>query len=158
VTAPLHRAIAVVIAVVGAAACGGDDATGPIPPELVGRWDAAPHCLPDCRFVLRSVPDPSDTLNITDRLSTFLVLEIRRSGAFDLNVTGGGISGFDESGTLTVGDGILILAGTTGTDTLEYVLDPPFLDVAFRERLAFDFDGDGTAEEATASARLLKVE
>ncbi len=154
----MHPKPVISLLLLSLAACGDGDPAGPIPAELAGRWDAAPHCTPQCRFVLRSLTDPTDSLNVTDRLSATLRLDIQRSGAYTFRLSGAGTTGFDESGTLTLDDGTMILAGPSGTDTLDYALAMPILRLEFRERLAFDFDGDGTDEDTAATAHMLKIE
>jgi hypothetical protein len=139
------------------AACHSDP-TGPVPDELVGRWEADPFCLPACWFTIQSVADPARTVNLTDNTSANLRLDVERGGTFRFRLGAAGVDAFDRSGDLTVEPGMLVLRTTEGVDTLDYALESGFLRVDFRERLAFDFDGDGAAEDATASARLQHIE
>lgn len=144
-----------------AAACGSDP-TGPVPDELVGRWEADPFCWQPtgtgCWFRIHDVANPADSLDLTDRFSANLRLDLERSGGFRFRLSAAGVDAFDESGDLTVEGGLLILHSTAGTDTLDYTLDGSYLRIGFRERLAFDFDGDGTSDDAVAVARLQHVE
>lgn len=155
-----HRALPVLL--LAGAACAGDPA-GPVPDRLVGRWEAAPFCWeadvpPPCWFRIQAVADPSMAVDLTDRASADLRLDIERAGTFRFRLSAIGVEAFDDHGQLTVQDGMLIMASAAGVDTLDYALEAGFLAVTFREELAFDFDGDGTDDPASAAARLQHIQ
>lgn len=137
------------------AACG-HDSTGPTDP-LVANWEADPRCLWDCWFTVRSVSNPADSLNLTNQLSARFELDLRSNGSYRAVLSAPGVSDYQDSGTFTATNGLLILAGGQSTDTLDYQLNDPILRLSFRNHLALvDLNNDGVPDTVSVAAALKK--
>ncbi|MEJ2678714.1 MAG: hypothetical protein P8174_06530 [Gemmatimonadota bacterium] len=137
-------------------ACGGHDSTGPTDP-LVANWEADPRCLWDCWFTVRSVSDPADSLNLTNQLSARFELDLRSDGSYRVVLSAPGVSDYQDNGTFTSTNGLLVLDGGRSRDTLDYQLNDPILRLSFRNHMALvDLNGDGVADTVTVAAALKK--
>ncbi|HKJ92827.1 MAG TPA: hypothetical protein VJ957_06650 [Longimicrobiales bacterium] len=136
-------------------ACG-HEGTGPSDP-LVGNWEADPRCLWDCWFTVRSVTDPTDSLNLTNQLSARFELDMRGDGTYQVKLSAPGATAYQDAGRYTAAGSLLVLAGAESADSLDYQLTTPLLHLTFRNRLALlDLNGDGVADTVSVEATLKK--
>ncbi len=144
-------------ALLAAAGCSGDG-TSPVDDNpLVGNWEADPRCLWECWFTVRSVSDPADSVNFTNQLSARFELDLRSNGSYQLQLSAPNVSSFQDSGTFTSANGLLILAGGSSVDTIDYQLHSPLLQLEFRNKLALvDLNGDMVPDTVTVAATLKK--
>jgi hypothetical protein len=138
------------------AACS-HDSSGPEPDPLVANWEADPRCLWDCWLTVRSITDPADSLNLTNQLSARFELDLRSNGSYQVQLSAPGVNTYQDAGTFTSSNSVLILAGNESTDTLDYQLNAPLLRLSFRNHLALvDLNGDGTVDTVSVEATLKK--
>jgi hypothetical protein len=128
----LRLAVASTMLAVGLAAC--SDSTSP--EELAGTYDVTV-------MEFTNADDTSEKVDVVD-LGAVIEVTITAAGAFTLDV-----DGVPETGTITIdGDNVTItLEGDPSTGTIDQNGDTVTINLA--TGVSYDFDDDGTDEDAT---------
>jgi hypothetical protein len=145
----------VVIAVLLASSCGGGT-SGPPPETLVGTWNAT-------SVELVSVANPADRVDLVADLGATVTLVLEADDDFTLTVTytgeePGGPWGTSSEVTGTWSATDVLTLQTSPTSNWQFEIDLHGDSLSLTEAdTSFDFDGDGTVEDADLSLDLTRA-
>ena len=146
-----------IVAALLASSCGDDD-TGPPPETLVGMWNAT-------SVDMVRMANPTDQVDLVSDLDATVTLELDASDEFTLTVTyaGEGPGGpppwgtsSSVAGTWSATDVLTLTTSPTSEWQFEIDLNGDTL-VLTEADTSFDFDGDGTVEDADLSFELTRA-